>query len=54
MNVISKITAEQVKDLISSNHVVMAYPRKNIIVVDGFKRYNATDAVCKLVKELNK
>jgi len=47
----TKITLSQVKELIATNHVVFAYPRKNLVVVNGFKRYEASDAVCKFVKE---
>jgi fucose permease len=41
------ITVEQVNQLIASNHVVAAYPRKKQIVVDGFKRFSASPAAIK-------
>jgi hypothetical protein len=39
--VLPTITAAEVKRLIETRHVVAAYPRKGILVVDGFKRYLA-------------
>ena len=41
------ITAAQVTKLKESGQVVFAYPRKGIIVVNGFKRFKATDAAIK-------
>jgi hypothetical protein len=45
------ITVEQVKQLIASNRVVAAYPRKKQIVVDGFKRFSASPAAIKVAQE---
>lgn len=44
------IALAEVKNLIATNHVVFAYPRRGEVVVDGFKRYAATDAVLKYIK----
>jgi hypothetical protein len=44
------ITVEQVKQLLADNHVVAAYPRKKLIVVDGFKRFAASPAAINAVR----
>lgn len=36
------LTQYDVLNLLNTGHVVAVYPRKKLIVVDGFKRYNAT------------
>ena len=43
----AQITAAVVAELKASGQVVFAYPRKGIIVVNGFKRFKATDAAIK-------
>lgn len=50
-NEVKKITANEVAALIEANRAVFPYPRKGIIVVDGFKRYTATPAVIAFTKE---
>lgn len=44
------ITAKQVQELKSKGHAVFAYPRKGIVVVDGFKKYKASAAAISAVK----
>lgn len=51
MQIIGPITVTQVRQLLETGHVVGVYPRKGEIVVDGFKRYSATPAVCKAAKQ---
>lgn len=41
---LGKISVEEVQRLLKTNHVVLAYPRRGEIVVDGFKRYEASKA----------
>ena len=33
------ITRAEVKALQAANHAVVIYPRKRLVIVDGFKRY---------------
>ena len=46
------ITLQEVKALIESNRVVFAYPRKNILSVDGFKKFNAQANVFDFLKSI--
>lgn len=48
---LENITIEQVKLLVAQNRVVVAYPRKQLVVVDGFKRYSASPKVLKFLKD---
>ena len=50
----NKITAQEVRELTACNRVVMGYPRKGLVVVDGFKRYAASAAVAKLALSLSR
>ena len=49
---IPTMNEKEARELIDKNYVVVPYPRKNIVVVSGFKRYNASESLCKLIKEL--
>ena len=49
-NTIGVLTQSDVLNLLNTGHVVAAYPRKRLIVVDGFKRYSATPAALRAVK----
>jgi hypothetical protein len=44
------ITVREIIGLVAKRHVVSAYPRKGIIVVDGSKRYKASPATLAAVK----
>ena len=35
----ASITIAEIEALQAANHVVVIYPRKGLVVVDGFKRY---------------
>jgi hypothetical protein len=44
------LTQSDVLNLLNTGHVVAAYPRKKLIVVNGFKRYRATPAALRAAK----
>ena len=47
------ITAQQVRDKHAAGLVVWPYPRKGVIVVNGFQRYTAGQAALAVAKALN-
>lgn len=50
---LNKITTKEVNELVVTGHVVFGYPRKQIIMVDGFKRYSASPQTIKALKLLS-
>jgi len=44
------ITAERIKSLITSNHVVYIRPRKRVVTVDGYQRFTITKSELAKVK----
>jgi hypothetical protein len=49
-----KLTMTEAHILIAGRHVVFAYPRRGEVVVDGFKRYDATPSVIRNIIKANK
>lgn len=45
------ISADQVRWLLAGNHAVAGYPRKGVIVVDGFKRFKADKAAIEATRQ---
>lgn len=46
------ITVKELQELQKTAHVIALYPRRNEVVVDGFKRFNATDYTIQQFKGL--
>lgn len=53
MKIIGTISTSEAVNLINTGRVVYAYPRKKIVVVNGFKRYSASTATIAAIKQAN-
>ncbi len=45
------ITVDELRQLQAEKHAIAFYPRANEVVVDGFRRFNATDYLFQTFKQ---